>query len=156
METIPLVVTGLTATMSVFMIFKAALKAESFAMELFGDNELKIVKEQAPKIAEMVLCYITLYKFVQAVVKCFIFVMILSKTIPTKLAMSLHLAYWIAFGLAASIVQPWPSMNDKPFKLFDIIPITDGTILSIVWITLSAVGFATASSSTKDSKNKTR
>ena len=139
---VPLIATGLTAAMSVFMVFTAALNAESFAIEVSSREELEIAKEHAPKLTAMALAYITLYNLVQAIVNCFIFVMILNKGIPAKLVMTLHLAYWIACGLAVVVVQPWPSMDS--FQLLGVVPITDGTILAAVWFLLSLAGYLTA------------
>jgi hypothetical protein len=145
MTTVPLIATGLTALMSVYMVFHAALDAESFAIEIAGSEELKMAKEHAPKLTEMVLSYNAIYNFVQAVVNCFIFAMVITKTIPAKLAMALHLAYWTGFGLAAAIVNPWPSTVEEPFKLFGMIPFTDATGISLMWFSLSLGGLLTAS-----------
>jgi hypothetical protein len=147
MVTVALIATGLTALMSVYMVFHAALEdAESFAIDVAGSSEeLTTTKEHAPMLTEMLLSYIALYNFVQAVVNCFVFAMIITKVIPVKLAMTLHLAYWTTFGLAASIVEPWPSMEKEPYKLFGMIPISDATVLSLVWLfSLSLGGYLTA------------
>ena len=45
---VPLIATGLTAAMSVFMVFTAALNAESFAIVVSSHEELEIAKEQLP------------------------------------------------------------------------------------------------------------